>query len=135
MDVYDPTRTGVATTQVSGCVAFGNVSGTHDVLFRFAVVNSSVAPLTLGWLPCDANPAVDAAVSLSTLVMNNLFWKPSSGVAGYVPGLQCDVWPDTNRVGSPIYKFRLPAAMTQTQRVSSHSAPCCVWKMLALWTP
>ncbi|KAG2435742.1 hypothetical protein HXX76_006938 [Chlamydomonas incerta] len=115
LDVYDSSGNAAATTQLSGCVAFGNASGTHDILVRFAAVDSTAAPLALGWLPCDANPAAEA-VSLSTHVMNNLFWKPSSGVAGYVPGLQCDVWPSSNRVGPAIYKFRLPAALLQTPR-------------------
>ncbi|PNW72032.1 hypothetical protein CHLRE_16g685250v5 [Chlamydomonas reinhardtii] len=115
LDVYDPASTGAATTRISDCIAFGNTSGTHDIVVRFAAADSSAAPLTLGWLPCDANPTAEA-VSLRTHVMNNLFWKPSSGVAGYVPGLQCDVWPSANRVGAPVYKFRLPAAMASTPR-------------------
>ena len=118
LDVYDPASTGAATTRISDCIAFGNTSGTHDIVVRFAAADSSAAPLTLGWLPCDANPTAEA-VSLRTHVMNNLFWKPSSGVAGYVPGLQCDVWPSANRVGAPVYKFRLPAAMASTPRVSA----------------
>ncbi|KAG2435743.1 hypothetical protein HXX76_006939 [Chlamydomonas incerta] len=115
LDVYDFAGTGAAVTRISDCITFGNASGTHDILVRFAAADSTAAPLALGWLPCDANPAAEA-VSLSTHVMNNLFWKPSSGVAGYVPGLQCDVWPSTNRVGPAIYKFRLPAAMASTPR-------------------
>jgi hypothetical protein len=121
LDVYDAANPGAATTRISDCIAFGNASGTHDIVVRFAAADSAAAPLTLGWLPCDANPAAEA-VSLSTHVMNNLFWKPSSGVAGYVPGLQCDVWPASNRVGPPVYKFRLPAAMASTPKVGKWSS-------------
>ncbi len=116
LDVYDAGSPGAATSRISDCISFGNASGTHDIVIRFAAVDSAAAPLTLGWLPCDASPAAEA-VSLSTHVMNNLFWKPSSGVAGYVAGLQCDVWPANNRAGPAIYKFRLPASMASTPRV------------------
>ena len=78
----------------------------------------------LTWLPC--GNAAGNATTVTTHVVNNLLWRPSSGVAGYVGGVQCDVWPDgagISRDGNPypfvsqpFMKFRLPMALAQTPK-------------------
>ncbi|GLC47995.1 hypothetical protein PLESTB_000047600 [Pleodorina starrii] len=120
-DVYDPVRTLEPATQVTNCVALGPSPGAgggslHELLLRFAV-GSDTGSLAVAWLPCNDSAA---AQPLEPYLMNNLFWKPSSGVAGYVSGMQCDVWLNDKRNGPdknwlPLIKFRLPTALVQTK--------------------
>ncbi|GLC40535.1 hypothetical protein PLESTM_001085000 [Pleodorina starrii] len=120
-DVYDPVRALEPATQVTNCVALGPSPGAgggslHELLLRFAV-GSDNGSLAVAWLPCNDSAA---AQPLEPYLMNNLFWKPSSGVAGYVSGMQCDVWLNDKRNGPdkswlPLIKFRLPTALVQTK--------------------
>ncbi|EFJ49560.1 hypothetical protein VOLCADRAFT_117260 [Volvox carteri f. nagariensis] len=115
---YDSRNLLQPVTRVSRCVALGrgqsNQTVLHDLVLRFAIGNTSAGTtLSVGWLPCNQNEP--APRSLKPYIMNNLFWQPSSGVAGYVSGMQCDVWRDSNGGGSkpwlPLIKFRLPTAL------------------------
>ncbi|KXZ55712.1 hypothetical protein GPECTOR_2g1262 [Gonium pectorale] len=126
LDVYR-SSSAAATTLLSTCVSLGpGLAAGHDLELRFGAGDWGSALLRLDWLPCEYASVEGDVRSLRTLALNNLFWLPSSGVAGYVPGLQCDVWPDQKRVdtsdagypflSAPSYKFRLPAALTQTPR-------------------
>ncbi|KAG2501727.1 hypothetical protein HYH03_000227 [Edaphochlamys debaryana] len=130
VDVFDPARTaspnaasGAVSTRLSSCITFSAAYQVHDLVLRFAA-DTNNAPLQLGWIPCTANPN-SPAVTVTTHTVNNLLWKPQSGVAAYVPGMQCDVWPDSKFrddssppypfTAPPLYKFRIPAALAQTQ--------------------
>ncbi|GFR42082.1 hypothetical protein Agub_g2923 [Astrephomene gubernaculifera] len=142
LDVFTAsTSTGTTTTttttsmptKLSGCLAQLSSSRfpTHDLTIRFALANTSATGFKLSWMPCDALSG-SQATTVTTHVANNLLWKPSSGVAGYVPGMQCDVWPDGYPLplgesapypyeSQPWLKFRLPIAIAQTPRVYNSS--------------
>ncbi|KAG2493550.1 hypothetical protein HYH03_008364 [Edaphochlamys debaryana] len=118
IDIYPPdgnTTAGTVLTRVSSCVTFSAAYRLHDIILRFGARTDS-APIQLGWLPCSTSPNANP-VTVTTHTMNNLLWKPQSGVAAYVPGMQCDVWGygDHPRTMPPLYKVRLPAALTQTE--------------------
>lgn len=97
-DVYDPARLGRPVTQLTNCVVMGrgptatataNTTSSaaaggalHDLLLRFIVASAANATLMVGWLPCGPVNVTSPARPLEPLLLNNLFWKPSSGVAG-----------------------------------------------------
>ncbi|KAG2495302.1 hypothetical protein HYH03_006574 [Edaphochlamys debaryana] len=123
VDVYDPAGDPLQpTTRTSGCLAFSPTLPAHDLVLRFALKDTAAAALTLAWLPCEGAEAGEAA-SLTSHLASNLLWKPSSGVAGYVPGMQCDLWPDPGPdprpypfLSQPWLRVRLPMALGHVPR-------------------
>ncbi|GLI67942.1 hypothetical protein VaNZ11_012273 [Volvox africanus] len=130
VDVYDPSlRTPLQpVTQNSNCITLNvrkpYVSTIHDLVLYFALNGTGTTILAVGWLPCTWNIVRQ---SLKPYIMNNLLWQPSSGVAGYVPGMQCDVWlsrPDINAQSwAPLIKFRLPTVLAHTAQGIRGSLP------------
>ncbi len=83
LDVYN-SRAGAwlaPPPSVTNCVSLGGGLGLHELVLRFAAENasSSSTRLSVGWLPCDNSTE---GRPLGPLLMNNLLWRPSSGVAG-----------------------------------------------------
>ncbi len=58
--MYDPLTADsgapAVATGLSGCVMFGSAP-THDLVIRFALPDTALATLVLGWVPCGSGPS------------------------------------------------------------------------------
>ncbi|KXZ51288.1 hypothetical protein GPECTOR_13g775 [Gonium pectorale] len=109
-DVYP----GLARAAFSNCVNFSSEVAIYDLVVRLELQNINNETLKLTWQPCDDSKPES---SVRTHAVNNLLWNPKSEVAGYVPGMQCDLWASDGSMQSgkpPLFKFRYPAALKQT---------------------
>jgi subtilisin family serine protease len=118
----------------SSCITFNpSVGAIHDLVIKFS--NNGSGIMILRWVACDS--IVYESMSVKSLINNPLFWMPKSGVAGYVGGVQCDIWPSNISYGlynspapsgEPYIKFRLPSMLSgSASRISNplwSEAPC-----------
>lgn len=101
----------LALRKDSSCITVARGVNPPALTVTFAAASLQEARLSVTWLPCD-EPWGGYQVPLGPNTTTASMWQPDDGVAGQVPGVQCDVFRSAAVQPPPPYPWRTDRGAT-----------------------